>query len=75
MKQVLLLFSLSVILNTAVFSQSDVKSLTDLGNDLVELKRYEEACEKYEKAIEIYPEIPSTCGGRHASQEWSHYLS
>jgi tetratricopeptide (TPR) repeat protein len=55
MKHILLLFSLFVTINATVFSQADVKSIVDLGNDLVKLKRFDEAMEKFDEALDYLP--------------------
>ena len=52
MKQILLLFSLVLVLNSSLFAQADVESLVDVGNDLVKLNRYDEAMEKYNEALD-----------------------
>lgn len=55
MKQILLHFSLVLVLNFSLFAQADVESLVDVGNDLVKLNRYDEAMEKYDEALDYLP--------------------
>jgi len=55
MKQILLIFSLLVVINTNICAQADVESITNTGNELVELKRFDEAMEKFEEALDYLP--------------------
>lgn len=55
MKHILLLFCFVSLLNLNLFSQADVEGLVDVGNDLVDLKRYDEAMEKYNEALDYLP--------------------
>lgn len=64
MKQILLLFSLFVTISASVFSQADVKSIVDLGNDLVKLKRFDEAMEKFDEALDYLPSYAPALDGK-----------
>lgn len=64
MKQILLIFSLLVTLSLTVFSQADVGSLVDLGNDLISLNRYEEALEKFDEALDYLPSYAPALDGK-----------
>ena len=64
MKQILLIFSLLVTINSTVFSQADVGSLVALGNDLISLNRYEEALEKFDEALDYLPSYAPALDGK-----------
>jgi tetratricopeptide (TPR) repeat protein len=64
MKQYLILFSLIISINISVYSQADVKSLVTLGNDLVELNRYDEAFEKFDEALDYLPSYAPAIDGK-----------
>ncbi|NOQ24298.1 MAG: tetratricopeptide repeat protein [Bacteroidales bacterium] len=64
MKQYLLLFLLIFSINCSVFSQSDVKSIVRIGNDLVKLDRYAEALEKFDEALDYLPSFAPAIDGK-----------
>ncbi|MFC2096426.1 tetratricopeptide repeat protein [Bacteroidota bacterium] len=64
MKQILLIFSLIVAINISTFSQADVESITKLGNQLVDLKRFDEAMEKFNEALDYLPSYAPAIDGK-----------
>ncbi|MFC2103989.1 tetratricopeptide repeat protein [Bacteroidota bacterium] len=64
MKHFLLLILLISTINVTTFSQADVKSIVGIGNDLVDLKRYDEAFEKFEEALDYLPSYAPALDGK-----------
>ncbi len=64
MKHLLLILSLIVAINTTVSAQADVESITGIAEDLVKLKRFEEALEKYEEALDYLPSYAPAIDGK-----------
>lgn len=64
MKHILLFLSFLVTINLTAFSQADVQSMVEIGNDLVKLKRFDEALEKYNEALDYLPSFAPALNGK-----------
>ena len=64
MKQTLSIFLFLISININLFAQADVKSLTSLGNDLVNLNDYESALEKFDEALDYLPSYAPALDGK-----------
>jgi len=64
MKHTLSIFLFLLSVNFGVFAQGDAKMLASLGNDLVNLKDYEGALEKYNEALDYLPTYAPAIDGK-----------
>lgn len=64
MKYIFSIFLLIFTINLNVFSQGDAKMLSNLANDLVKLKDYEAALEKYNEALDYLPTFAPAIDGK-----------
>ncbi|MCB2194783.1 MAG: tetratricopeptide repeat protein [Bacteroidetes bacterium] len=64
MKHLLLILSFIVTLNFTGHAQADVGSITGIAEDLVKLKRFEEALEKYNEALDYLPSYAPAIDGK-----------
>ncbi len=64
MKQILLIISFIITLNMSTFAQADVESITKVANQLVELKRFDEAMEKFNEALDYLPSYAPAIDGK-----------
>ncbi len=64
MKHIFLAISFCVFINSLVFSQTDVESLVDLGNDLIKLNNYPSAMEKFDEALDYLPSYAPAINGK-----------
>lgn len=64
MKHLLLILSLIVTINIAGQAQADVESITGIADDLVKLKRFEEALDKYNEALDYLPSYAPAIDGK-----------
>jgi tetratricopeptide (TPR) repeat protein len=64
MKHLLLILSLIVTINITGQAQADVESLTGIAEDLVKLKRFEEALDKYNEALDYLPSYAPAIDGK-----------
>ncbi|MBU8892701.1 MAG: tetratricopeptide repeat protein [Bacteroidales bacterium] len=63
MKHFLFIISI-LILNTSLYSQPDVKSLVNMGTQLISLNNYEEALEKFNEALDYLPSYAPALDGK-----------
>jgi len=64
MKHVLLFLAFLITINITAFSQADVESTVGIANDLVKLKRFDEALEKYNEALDYLPSYAPALNGK-----------
>ena len=64
MKHLLLLLSLIVTISITTYSQADVESTVGIADDLVKLKRFDEALEKYNEALDYLPSYAPAIDGK-----------
>lgn len=64
MKHLLLILSLIITINISGHAQADVESITGIADDLVKLKRFDEALEKYNEALDYLPTFAPAIDGK-----------
>ena len=64
MKFILPLISLFLVFNLNVFSQTDVKTIVKIANELIEQNNYEAALEKFDEALDYLPSYAPALDGK-----------